>query len=108
MLLIGPRRNKHKSQIGGAVVLFENWITFCNENNIPIKIIDGNKFNYSNKIFALIIIAYNIFKNAHRCKVIILHGSNNDYLFFQIWFKIRSYLLNKHGKYFSAIFMRLK
>jgi glycosyltransferase involved in cell wall biosynthesis len=80
-LLIGPRRNKNKSQIGGSEVLFENWISFCNENNIPIKIVDGNKFNYSNKIFALIFIAFSIFKNAHGCKDIFLHGSNNDYLF---------------------------
>ena len=79
ILLIGPRRNKQKSQIGGSEVLFENWIEFSNKNNIPINIIDGNKFNYRNRFIAIVSIIFNIFKKAPKSKKIFLHGSKNDY-----------------------------
>lgn len=80
ILLVGPRRNKHESKIGGSEVLFENWIEFCDKNEIQIKVIDGNKFNYSNKIFAIILIIFNILKYAPKTERIFLHGSKNDYL----------------------------
>lgn len=80
LLLIGPRRNKHESHIGGSEVLFENWIEFCENKKIKMKILDTNKFNYSNKIFAIVLIVLNILRYAPKASRIFLHGSKNDYL----------------------------
>lgn len=80
ILLIGPRRNKHKSQIGGSEVLFENWIEFSKKNELEIEVIDGNKFNYRNRLAAIFLIVFNIFRKAPKCEKIFLHGSKNDFL----------------------------
>ena len=81
MLIIGPRYYKDNSKTGGIVVLFENWIEFCQNQNIPITIIDTTKPNYKNIIYAYLSILFQFFKNLKNHDIIFLHGTFKDYLF---------------------------
>ena len=45
ILNIGPRYYKDNSSTGGIVVLFENWVEFCENSSIRQLIIDTNKGN---------------------------------------------------------------
>lgn len=82
MLIIGPRyNNKVPSLAGGIVVLFENWIEYCNRKNIRYSVVDTNKLNYSNVLFAYISIIIQIIRKGPKSKTIFLHGTIKDYLF---------------------------
>lgn len=81
ILTIGPRYYKDNSKTGGIVVLFENWIEFCQNQNIPITIIDTTKPNYKNIIYAYLSILFQFFKNLKNHDIIFLHGTFKDYLF---------------------------
>lgn len=86
ILTIGPRYfNKKTPQTGGIVVLFENWIEYCYSQNIPIKIIDTNKKNYSCLLISYLYIIYSIIKNAKKYDILFLHGTFKDYLFIAPW-----------------------
>jgi len=81
-LLIGPRNLLGQSDItGGVVVLFEDLISYCEEHDLQYDVIDTNKSNYKNKLFAYIIILYLIIKRIPKFEHISLHGTANDYLF---------------------------
>lgn len=81
ILTIGPRYYKDNSKTGGIVVLFENWIEFCQNQNIPITIIDTTKPNYKNIIYAYLSILLQFFKNLRTHDLIFLHGTFKDYLY---------------------------
>ncbi|MCH5242929.1 MAG: glycosyltransferase [Muribaculaceae bacterium] len=108
ILLIGPRLNKDNRTIGGSEVLFENFINYCKKENRPIKIIDSNKFNYSNLILALASILLKTFKLSKNIDHIFLYGSKNDYLYIAplvaIIAKLRKkqYSLRKFGGDFDS------
>ncbi len=82
MLILGPRYNKNnKTKTGGIVVLFENWIDFCNKKGISYTIIDTNKSNYPNIVFAYCLILLKILFRSFSSKTIFLHGTVKDYLY---------------------------
>ncbi|WP_288148496.1 glycosyltransferase [Bacteroides acidifaciens] len=86
ILTIGPRfTKKNKKQTGGIVVLFENWLEYCQQQNISIKIIDTNKNNYLCVILAYFSIIYSIIKHSKKYDVLFLHGTIKDYLFIAPW-----------------------
>lgn len=80
-LLIGPRKFLNSTLTGGEVVLFENWIEYCDSQNEPYSIIDANKANYKNVLVALFSIYLQILKQVPKCDVAFLQGSKNDYFF---------------------------
>ena len=82
MLIIGPRYNiRNPSLLGGVVVLYENWVEYCNEQNIKYLAVDTNKKNYSNVIFAFISIVIQVLCKSLKVKRIFLHGTLHDYLY---------------------------
>lgn len=81
-LLIGPCQNrKEPSKIGGVIVLFEDLLSQFKKRKIQHVIIDTNKANYSNIIFAMILIYLKIFFYSFKVKHISLHGTAKDYIF---------------------------
>jgi len=81
ILLIGPTINTVNPQLtGGAIVLFENLLNELHRENIPYLLVDTNKKNYSNTLFAYISIVIQIFIKQFRVRHISLHSSQ-DYLF---------------------------
>jgi glycosyltransferase involved in cell wall biosynthesis len=80
ILLVGPRINNQDSKLtGGAIVLFENLIEQCRKNNINFHVIDSNKHNYFNHIYAYLSIIMQIFWYQKDSKHISLHSSR-DYI----------------------------
>jgi len=81
LLLIGPRANKQDpSNTGGIIVLFENLLSQCEIMHLNFKIIDTNKSNYSNKLFAFTSILFYSIINIPKSSHISLHGTANDYV----------------------------
>jgi glycosyltransferase involved in cell wall biosynthesis len=79
--LIGPLFDKKKLSVGGIVVLFEDLISFCIQNNINHEIIDTNKINYQNIFVAYFKIIKKIILFSRKTNHISLHGTAKDYLF---------------------------
>lgn len=80
LLLIGPSTDKkNPSDTGGIVVLFEDLVTQCKGGNIDLEIIDTNKANYSNKVFAYLHILFSSILKIQRVTHVSLHGTANDY-----------------------------
>jgi glycosyltransferase involved in cell wall biosynthesis len=81
ILFLGPRFNKNDTQrVGGAVVLFENILKYCQINQIEILIIDTNKRNYLNPLLAYCSIIWQLVRQQKHCNHISLHSSR-DYIF---------------------------
>ena len=81
-LIIGPRNNKkYKSNTGGIVVLFEDWIEYCDNHNIDYIAIDSNKKNYNNIFVAYFSIIRQLLKNIRKTSSVFLHGTLKDYLY---------------------------
>ena len=81
-LNFGPCYSKsNKTNLGGIVVLFENWVEFCDSQKEDLIIIDTNKSNYSGKFYAYIKILYQFFTYIRNVDCICLHGTFKDYLF---------------------------
>lgn len=51
ILFVGSLPNRHKSSIGGATMLFQNLIDYCDEKNYNYSLIVSNLFNFS--LFAI-------------------------------------------------------
>lgn len=82
MLILGPRYNKYiPTNTGGIVVLFENWIKYCDSNDIQYTIIDTNKANYRNVLIAYFSIIIQFLIKICKSKKIFLHGTAKDYLY---------------------------
>lgn len=81
ILNIGPRHYKDNSSTGGIVVLFENWVEFCENSSIRQLIIDTNKGNYLNTLWAYISILCQFFYKIFKSDVIFFNGTANDYLY---------------------------
>ncbi len=80
-LFLGPRANQNHPEItGGIIVLFENFISYCDKNSIDYIVIDTNKGNYANKLLAYIQIVYLLCIKTHKVEKVSLHGTANDYL----------------------------
>ena len=96
-LFIGPRKNIHNPElIGGIIVLFENLLEYCDEYHIEYDVIDTNKANYKNKMYAYIQIVVLLFKKAGNATHISLHGTANDYLLIAPFALVVSKFLRKH------------
>ena len=81
ILNIGPCFFKSDSlRTGGVVVLFEAWLQFCREQNVPFEVIDTNKDNYTFRLFSIVGIIARFVRKIWRCEKIFLHGTINDYL----------------------------
>lgn len=81
-LLIGPCKNKKDaSKTGGVIVLFEDLLFQFRKKNIQYIVIDTNKANYSNTIFAMLKIYLKILFNIFKIHHISLHGTAKDYIF---------------------------
>ena len=89
LLSIGPRYGKKpNSKKGGVVVLFENWIEYCEEQGIINTIVDLTRQNRGNTFSAYLTIIRDIFKQAKRNDVLFFNGTFGHYLFiapFAIW-----------------------
>ncbi len=95
-LNIGPLYQKNDTtQVGGIVVLFENWKKFCEDQNIQNIVIDSNKFNYKNKLLAFILIIKQIVTNTKKVDALFLHGTYNDYLFIAPFATLIAKVFNK-------------
>ncbi|GHT14510.1 hypothetical protein FACS189426_20940 [Bacteroidia bacterium] len=82
LLLIGPCLNKNDaSQVGGIVVLFDNYMTWLNDNGIVYSLINTNKKSYSNIITSYISICCQILTKSLSSKKIFFHGTANDFLY---------------------------
>jgi glycosyltransferase involved in cell wall biosynthesis len=80
ILFLGPRTNiSHPEQTGGAIVLFENLIEQCTKKNIDFHVIDTNKLNYFNHIFAYLSIIIQLMYHQKYYQHISLHSSR-DYI----------------------------
>lgn len=80
ILFLGPRTNiAHPEQTGGAIVLFENLMEQCTKKNIDFHVIDTNKLNYSNHLFAYFSIIIQLFHHQKSYHHISLHSSR-DYI----------------------------
>ena len=81
ILIVGPLENKVNPQkTGGAIVLFTNLVEELNKQNIKYVLIDTNKENYSNILFAYFSILLQIFIKQFKVQHISLHSSGN-YIF---------------------------
>ena len=82
LLLLGPRTNlKNPAKTGGVIVLFEELLRYCEKNDIIYKVIDTNKANYPNIVFAYIMIWYQLLVLSRKSHHISVHGTSNDYLY---------------------------
>jgi len=95
ILILGPRYPIHNDNYGGIVVLFEDFIDYCNSNEISSIIIDTNKSNYKNIFVAYLSILFNFIKNIKKSNHISLHGTAKDYLLIAPIVVIFSKILNK-------------
>jgi len=96
-LFLGPKKNVNDPNLtGGVIVLFENLIDYCNEHNIDYEIIDTNKANYNNKLYAYIQILFLVFLKTQKATYISLHGTANDYFFIAPFALVISKLFGKH------------
>lgn len=80
ILTIGPCRNNDCKQIGGAEILFEHWTEYCRKHHVGIRVIDSNRFNYTNKAMALCSIYWKMLWHAPKCQSIFLFASKRGYL----------------------------
>ncbi|MBU1668200.1 glycosyltransferase [bacterium] len=95
ILLIGPTINTSNPQLtGGAIVLFENLLNELNAQKIQYLLVDTNKKNYSNTIFAYISIVVQIFIKQFNVRHISLHSSR-DYLFLAPFILLCGKVFNK-------------
>jgi glycosyltransferase involved in cell wall biosynthesis len=82
MLLLGPKFNKkNPKKVGGIIVLFEDLLSQLDKLDIKYIVIDTNKENYSNKLFAFLSIYIQFFKHFINSKHVSIHGTAKDYLF---------------------------
>lgn len=96
MLVIGPRYDcKYPERTGGIVVLFEEFIRYCESHGHDIDIIDTNKGSYRFRICALLAIYAKIIKAMFKSDSIFLHGTMNDYIYIVPYITILGKLLNK-------------
>ena len=78
ILILGPRLNNKNAQlVGGPIVLFEELIKQFDRNNITYVVIDTNKKNYKNAVFAYILIILSLFVKSWNTSHISLHSSND-------------------------------
>jgi glycosyltransferase involved in cell wall biosynthesis len=95
ILFLGPKTNVQDPRLtGGAVVLFENLLEQCVKQKIDFHVIDTNKLNYSNYIFAYISIIMQLFWHQKDCNHISLHSSR-DYIILGACVILLGKLLNK-------------
>lgn len=94
LLLVGPKYH-NDGRLGGVVVLFELFLKELENRNIPYVIIDSNKSNYKNKIFAMVYIYINFLWNLPRVSHISLHGTAKDFIYIAPFFTFVSKLFRK-------------
>lgn len=111
LLLVGPRFNRNKNQVGGIVVLFENLVDYCQTHGIDYSIIDTNKSNYRGGIFVTYInIIYQLYTEIHNADIVMINGTFKDYLyigpFVRRWCKKQSkpYVLRKFAGNFHLLY----
>lgn len=94
-LLIGPRLHRDGVTKGGATILFENWVSYCDVHGCEYVVVDSNKANYGNAIFAVCSMIFKIFRQAPKCDVLFLHGSNSGYFLLAPIVALVAMLFNK-------------
>ena len=95
LLIIGPSLNlKNPNRTGGIIILFENLKKVLSSDRIDYKLVDSNKNNYSNKLFAYISILFKLTKEAKKTNHISMHGTINDYLYIGPYIYIISKIFN--------------
>ena len=96
-LFLGPKKNVYNPElIGGVIVLFENLLEYSDKHHIEYDVIDTNKANYKNKLYAYVQILILLFKKAGKATHISLHGTANDYLLIAPFALLVSKFLRKH------------
>jgi len=82
ILLIGPRNNRmHLDMASGTITLFEDLIKQFDLQNVKYNVVDTNKNNYSNFLFAYISIIFQIIFKQKECKYLTLHSSKDFFIF---------------------------
>ena len=96
ILLFGPRFNKENpTKVGGIIVLFEDLIKQLDSEKIEYDIVDTNKDNYPNKLFAFLLIYFQFLTMLKKYTHISIHGTAQDYLFIAPFVIFISKLFNK-------------
>lgn len=80
ILFLGPRTNRLEPELtGGAIVLFENLVEQCEKSSINYHVIDTNKKNYPNLVYAYLSIVLQLLRFQREVGHISLHSSR-DYI----------------------------
>lgn len=79
ILNIGPCFTRGSVKSGGIVVLFEEWVSYCERYASYFRKVDSNKKNYKIKILAPISIIFRSAKIMRECDLVMLHGTLQDY-----------------------------
>ena len=80
-LILGPMSHKKKRAQGGIVVSFNNFVEHLDSTNLTYKVIDLNKNNYNNQVFALLSIFVNFLLLCRKYKYVSLHGTAADFIY---------------------------
>lgn len=81
LLLIGPRAHK-SGKTGGVSILFELLVRQLLERGVDTRVIDANKDNYRNTVFAICSVAIQIGCSVRGARCVSLHGTANHFIYF--------------------------
>ena len=82
ILIIGPSLNRlNPKRTGGIIVLFENLKKVLDNDKINYNLVDSNKHNYYNRLFAYISIILQLTRKVKNSDHISMHGTINDYIY---------------------------
>jgi glycosyltransferase involved in cell wall biosynthesis len=84
LLVLGPQKSLSNEKIGGAIVLFENFIEELKNNKVKFSLIDTNKDNYNSHLVAYFCIIKNIIKGFKKCDIIFINSSKDYFIFLPI------------------------
>jgi glycosyltransferase involved in cell wall biosynthesis len=113
ILIIGPEPSKSDPLItGGVTVLYANLVEWLKRQHIHYMCIDSNKSNYTNLIFACLLIIKNAMWNIPQYEIVMLNGTANDYIFIVpiivLWSKffLKKIVLRKFAGNFDDVYLQ--
>ncbi|MBP3228660.1 MAG: glycosyltransferase [Bacteroidaceae bacterium] len=78
---IGPLFENGQTRSGGIVVLFDNWLRFCENKGLDTITVDTNKRNYANPAAAFFLILWRSLRAMRPGRTVFIHGTWHDYLY---------------------------
>lgn len=80
-MVLGPRKSLKKEKIGGAIVLFENFVMELENNHVKFSLVDTNKDNYSSLLHAYFHIVKTIIKGFKKHNIFFINSSKDYFIF---------------------------